>query len=99
MSSVTFIRGKEWWLSKDTPSGKKVFPERIVVGDPFSGRVYVPVKKANGRYLQADDDYINYLTYFQMGREGVLHLLNDVPKRDESNDEHFCGLVDKYLND
>lgn len=43
MSLATMLKGKEWWIDKrGRKSNRRIYPERIVVGDPFNGRVYVP---------------------------------------------------------
>lgn len=52
--SITFTRGKEWWLQRTRKNGKQRYPDRIVVGDLRKARVYEPVKKPNGRYKTID---------------------------------------------
>lgn len=41
-SSITFTRGKEWWLERVTVKNRQRYPKLIRVGELGKERVYVP---------------------------------------------------------
>lgn len=41
-SSITFTRGREWWLERVTMGGRQRYPKRILVGEFGRERAYLP---------------------------------------------------------
>ena len=68
-SSITFTRGREWWLERVTMSGRERYPKRILVGELDKERVYVPERTCrmgtpvNGEYRCSKCGHLNRETY------------------------------------
>ena len=49
-SSITFTRGKKWWLERITMDGRQRYPESILVGELGKEREYVQERTCRMRF-------------------------------------------------
>lgn len=72
VSTVTFMRGKEWWLSKTRKNGREVYPERILVGKLYKERVYLPC-----RYPMDDEKMAAVFDVMKGDDAEIAHIMAD----------------------